>query len=657
VCQSEGNGTVIAFLSFDNDGSFVPCLTLVLFPYKVDRTRFQGPVIGPIGAYVKIVAGKEKFAPIAEFALGNGTLDRFIVTNDHDRKTFQKIRRNAGCKQDCGILQQQPHARYNIPAPPVGGIETVASVLHISDDLVFNCLVDSGKIEEKALSASKDESEKLLLTQGNDGKYSIRGKIRTVFCLPQGDNWNVKNGTIALNSNDRRLCQTIGVDKSAALAETGREAQAVKEDMDNLSREESRLEHEHTESMRVWNKKKKQMRKNEEELDKIQRKIDALKEEEVSAANFDTDTSEYEQVVAEEEQALEKLKDQESTLAEQIKEKEPTIDGLKEKLNEVKVRNEKVLEDMKMAEEELAIYVQNLSQRQEKLEKKRHKIKQYTDIIEKRDNEIMDIDAQTNKYLVIVRRLAVQRKKKEDSSGEDEVMGTDYSQEPTEEELAAIDTPDPSTVKDPKHYQTRLERLKKKIQNERERRNALHEDRHEVYEKLTRAKEQLSSKMKQIAEIDETSANLNADLKKRKQRWRQFRQHIALITDIKFNEILNDKGSSGTIDYDHKLNSLNLCVQKDSSDANSQQKDVKALSGGERSYTTIALLLALGESLETPFRVLDEFDVFLDPITRKLTIDSLIKMATGKEMRHRQFIFITPQVGDCSCRINANFIV
>lgn len=58
-------------------------------------------------------------------------------------------------------------------------------------------------------------------------------------------------------------------------------------------------------------------------------------------------------------------------------------------------------------------------------------------------------------------------------------------------------------------------------------------------------------------------------------------------------------------------------------------------------FRTIALLLALGESLETPFRVMDEFDVFLDPVTRKLIIDVLIEV--GKKMLHRQFIFITPQ--------------
>jgi chromosome segregation ATPase len=68
---------------------------------------------------------------------------------------------------------------------------------------------------------------------------------------------------------------------------------------------------------------------------------------------------------------------------------------------------------------------------------------------------------------------------------------------------------------------------------------------------------------------------------------------------------------------------------------------VKALSGGERSFATLSLLLAIGESLETPFRVMDEFDVFLDPVARKIALQTLIKVS--KEMEHRQFIFITPQ--------------
>lgn len=80
-------------------------------------------------------------------------------------------------------------------------------------------------------------------------------------------------------------------------------------------------------------------------------------------------------------------------------------------------------------------------------------------------------------------------------------------------------------------------------------------------------------------------------------------------------------------------------------------------SGGERSYTTMCLLLALGETLETPFRILDEFDVFLDAEVRKLTIQSLIHVA--KKMKHRQFIFITPQgvfVSSCCVRYRVSFL-
>jgi hypothetical protein len=68
--------------------------------------------------------------------------------------------------------------------------------------------------------------------------------------------------------------------------------------------------------------------------------------------------------------------------------------------------------------------------------------------------------------------------------------------------------------------------------------------------------------------------------------------------------------------------------------------DVFEYSGGERSYTTICLLLALGESLETPFRILDEFDVILDVQARKLSIEALIRVA--KNISPRKVPFQSP---------------
>ncbi|CAM9902628.1 unnamed protein product, partial [Laminaria digitata] len=54
--------------------------------------------------------------------------------------------------------------------------------------------------------------------------------------------------------------------------------------------------------------------------------------------------------------------------------------------------------------------------------------------------------------------------------------------------------------------------------------------------------------------------------------------------------------------FNYQDNTLGLTYQKDSSNDESQCSDVKLLSGGERSFATLALLLALGAGHECPFR-------------------------------------------------------
>lgn len=40
---------------------------------------------------------------------------------------------------------------------------------------------------------------------------------------------------------------------------------------------------------------------------------------------------------------------------------------------------------------------------------------------------------------------------------------------------------------------------------------------------------------------------------------------------------------------------------------------------------------------------MDEFDIFMDAVARKVALNKLIDTARSEQMRHRQFIFITPQ--------------
>jgi hypothetical protein len=46
--------------------------------------------------------------------------------------------------------------------------------------------------------------------------------------------------------------------------------------------------------------------------------------------------------------------------------------------------------------------------------------------------------------------------------------------------------------------------------------------------------------------------------------------------------------------------------------------------------------------IESPFRLMDEYDVFLDEVSRKVTLDELQKYALRPQQRGRQLLIITP---------------
>lgn len=103
--------------------------------------------------------------------------------------------------------------------------------------------------------------------------------------------------------------------------------------------------------------------------------------------------------------------------------------------------------------------------------------------------------------------------------------------------------------------------------------------------------------------------------------------------------------------------------------------DMRSLSGGERSFSTVCFMLSLWEITESPFRCLDEFDVYMvssdkrynkrleisdtqwgfdslwwsshidffmtqDMHNRRISLDLLLELSERQHLR--QFIFITP---------------
>ncbi|KAK1745143.1 structural maintenance of chromosomes protein 6 [Skeletonema marinoi] len=244
--------------------------------------RFKGPVAGPVGMYLKIVNGKEKYAKIAEFAIGNGNLDRFIVTNQDDLNFMERLRREVGCgHRDCSLYKISPRStqeKYNTPAPP-NGVETVTSVVSVDNAMVFNFLVDSCKIDESALADSKEDSEDKLLNKEGNGKRSIRGKVKKVFCLPSGDFWQVNKGLLNITSNDRPLKQTIGVDRSAAIDSAKHELKAIQKELDRNEREVKAIKDQSKRAKVEWNQRNREFASLTGNVTKMEQLLEELKDQ------------------------------------------------------------------------------------------------------------------------------------------------------------------------------------------------------------------------------------------------------------------------------------------------------------------------------------------------------------------------------------------
>lgn len=100
---------------------------------------------------------------------------------------------------------------------------------------------------------------------------------------------------------------------------------------------------------------------------------------------------------------------------------------------------------------------------------------------------------------------------------------------------------------------------------------------------------------------------------------------------------------SGKLDISHSRQTIEPILQTDvrqQSSSGLSSKSTRTLSGGERSYATACFILALWDVMDSPFRCLDEFDVFMDLVNRRMCMEMMLKAAEKK--RGSQFVFLSP---------------
>uniref|UniRef100_A0A8C6ZH65 Structural maintenance of chromosomes protein 6 n=1 Tax=Nothoprocta perdicaria TaxID=30464 RepID=A0A8C6ZH65_NOTPE len=187
-----------------------------------------------------------------------------------------------------------------------------------------------------------------------------------------------------------------------------------------------------------------------------------------------------------------------------------------------------------------------------------------------------------------------------------------------------------------KSLDAEMNRLRERINSEKDR----HGNREEIIQQFYDAKEKFEDANSKVKNLKKFIKLLEEIMTQRFKIYWQFLRLLSLRCKLYFDHLLRIRAYCGKIIFDHKNETLSITVQPGEGDKASLN-DVRSLSGGERSFSTVCFILSLWSITESPFRCLDEFDVYMDMVNRRIAMDMMLKVADSQ--RHRQFILLTPQ--------------
>lgn len=170
----------------------------------------------------------------------------------------------------------------------------------------------------------------------------------------------------------------------------------------------------------------------------------------------------------------------------------------------------------------------------------------------------------------------------------------------------------------------------------------------QIAERLASARENLQTASVEVNELRDLIKDLQDALATRQAQRKRFQKLICVRAKNNFVRHLSERDFQGKLSFKHDVKELHTHVTPADVQANmkgsnglKRSTDNKVLSGGEKSFTTICLLLSIWEAMGCPIRALDEFDVFMDSVNRGISMKMMIDSAN--DSIDKQFIVITPQ--------------
>jgi chromosome segregation ATPase len=558
--------------------------------------------IGPLGKHVRLL--KPKWSSVLEKSFG-ATLNSFIVTNKRDMNMLNGIMNRVRCIYPI-IIIGNTHPLNTTPHEPDSEFDTILRVLRIDNDLVRKQLVIAHAIEQTILIEDLREASRVLY------KGERPRNVKMCFSL---DPKNQRRGFVQRYTGQNNASQ------------------------DPL--------HEWSGRPRMMIDIEAQVMLRQDALDQARRELNELE------ARQRNDRERLERA----KQAVVRHKRRSGELTIAYQKADDKVEELNGAISEDSVENGKlqVLQAaLKEAEEAKSLHEGSFQDAVIAYDAKREQLNVARAELQAFDDRITELQAISKKAEADAQRLSKRRAialceknaaigriddARQDRASLDrkkqelDVKIEDWIGQATEISLRVVVDPGETEVSLRKKYE-KLEKDYKRYQQH------VGATREEIAAEAAKSEAAWQSAARQIDDLVKLGYSLKASLIERRERWKRFRSSISARAKTQFTYYLSERSFRGRLITDHRQKLLELSVEPDITKRDGSGRGAKTLSGGEKSFSQICLLLSIWEAMGSPIRCLDEFDVFMDSVNRKMSIDMLIGAARGS--LGRQFVLISP---------------
>ncbi|KAJ4412689.1 Structural maintenance of chromosomes protein 6 [Didymella pomorum] len=567
------------------------------------RFRDKDNVVGPLGRHVKLV--EPDWAYILEKQFGSA-LNGFVVTSKPDQAVLGELMRK--CSWQGPIFIGSDRRIDTSRHEPDPSLLTWLRALKIENNLVKNQFIINQGIEQTVLIRDSDEGARFMKDRG-----LLSANVKMCFTFSNGDKrrGRVINYTGAGGINNSPIDEYRGqlrmqVDKEAQIRQEEQQLE-VAQQATHEARQESKRLMDQVNSCKAQETNHSRLGKQlKHALQKAQDKAEKL-EGELSDATPDA-------------AAIEVLEEQLRTAQEEQKRCEDIFEDVFAKKVELGDENSVNLRALQTAQREVKDLDFRLTkaqarvrtmqdQREDALRAKNEALESIQRI---EDNKKLWLEAQVTKQAEVDMKIAQ-----------------------TSEQFPRVPVPEGKSADDLITTRNRLVKTREETEKQ------LGGSEHDLLTRTNEAKRAWKVANDEEHHNRQVKNHLIRTLQHRQVRWKQFRSGISVRARVTFGYLLSERKFRGTLQIDHRNQALDIEVQPDSTEKSGGGRQTKTLSGGEKSFSTVCLLLSLWDAMGSPIRCLDEFDVFMDSVNRDRSMNMIIDAA--RRSVGRQFIFITPQ--------------